>query len=167
MSAVSAPGVFVGGGVADASTPSDVAAARDEILAKAAGAIVYSDEGSQIAATASKSTGMRVATVACTKCGSKFEQHQTRAASGDWIPDVPRQLGIFGWQTDGDRWFCGKWCAQMYAHQVREHGNQPLPTVTRVNDATYARRMYAEPLAGTTPAAPPKPAAARAPRVAK
>ena len=100
----------------------------------------------------------RVAHVQCVKCGAKCDIHQTENRDTKaWSPDAATQFALFGWQNDGRIWFCGKWCAQMYTQQMRDHGGKPLPVVTRITDQTYARRLYAAQAQDqTTPAVPPQ-----------
>lgn len=93
----------------------------------------------------------RVATVKCAKCGSEQHLHQqlphhVANVEDNWIPNLPRFLSSTAcWLTDGERWFCGRSCRDTYAHQMKQHSDKPLPVVTKVNDASYARRMYATP----------------------
>ena len=105
-------------------------------------------------------TEYRIAKVKCARCTTTCDIHQSKAPNvGEWLPPALQRVALFGWTSDGDRWFCSGYCGQAYATMMRDHGNRPLPAVERVNDQSYARRVYQDPpksqAEATTPAAPP------------
>jgi uncharacterized protein involved in tolerance to divalent cations len=165
VSEASAPN-FVGVGRDDAqAVQKDIAAGSAALREQLAACIQYTPD--TVSATQYRDKReYRVARVKCAFCTSTTELNQVRdVASGNW-PDERPQLISFGWQfvqfEDGERAFCGKTCGERYALKMRDHGNKPLPPVERVNDASYARRMYQEPaptkvqvVEETTPARPP------------
>jgi hypothetical protein len=147
-------------------TPDGAEAQRARVQALAiasAGALVYVEDkvSKGQAHTRGTAADFRVAKGRCAKCGAGQDLAQQLAHGADvWTPDA---VGFFTqvacWRTDGDRWFCGASCEKYYTQQMAEYGGKPLPAVERLNDASYARRMYAQPAPAPAPAPPPPPAA--------
>lgn len=104
----------------------------------------------------------RIAKVRCHDCGSETLVHQAQDLStGEYLPDAGERLSVFGWRTLGDLRMCGGACYERAKYKMAQHDGKPLPAVTRVNDQSYAKGMYATPAVvpvvaqETTPAAPP------------
>lgn len=94
----------------------------------------------------------REVTARCPNCPERCSLHQSKDRHENWGPDFGKTLSNFGWQSDGERVFCSKLCKDRYTRARAQHGNQPLPSVERVNDASYAKKFYAanDPAAKTT-----------------
>jgi hypothetical protein len=157
MSAASAPGFTPGLGVDAASTSKDLEAGRAAIAAREDDCIqvVPDTEGM---ATHPNGPKRRIAKVKCPECGAGCDIHQAQdSASGEFSPDPTAKLTLFGWQTDGQRLFCGKTCMARYAHKMAQHGGQPRPGVTRITDKGIAKSLYQKPRddGAITPAAAP------------
>ena len=89
--------------------------------------------------------GYRSVTARCPKCSEKQEIHQTQQQDGNWSPDFGNCIAKFGWQHNGEHAFCSHMCLNRYARQRESMAGAPVPVMS-VNDASYAKKFYADPV---------------------
>lgn len=92
-----------------------------------------------------KSIGTREVHCRCDKCGNLCDgifQHLT--PSEEWTPDPQKTLDVLGWIADEERWFCSKFCRDVYAHAMTRES--PIKPVVRLSAPLGpAQRAYAKP----------------------
>ena len=81
----------------------------------------------------------------CDKCGNLCDGiFQRLSGVDDWSPEPQKTLDILGWIPDGDRWFCSKFCRDVYAHAMTRES--PIkPVVKLAAPLGPAQRAYAKP----------------------
>lgn len=67
----------------------------------------------------------------CTKCGNMCDGIFQHLNGEEWVPSPLKTLEVLGWIPDGDRWFCSKFCRDVYAHSMTRE--DPIKGVTKLS----------------------------------